>query len=94
MVLGEVVLALRGKKRMKLYGYSDQGPAIEEIVPMELAEVTLNASPSELRRMADFFTFCASEMERMGAMYDHVHLSDHIKGFRSSPHFVVMRTSE
>lgn len=78
---------------MKLHGYPDQDIPIEEIVSAELAEVTLVATPSELRRMADFLAFCASEMERMGVKYDHVHLSDHMKDFRLSPHFVVMKAS-
>lgn len=76
---------------MKLHGYSHEGLAIDEVAPAELAEVTLVATPAELRRMAEFLSFCASEIERMGATYDHVHLSDHMKDFRNSPHFVVMR---
>lgn len=76
---------------MKLHGYPDRGLPVDEIVPDELAEVTVVATPAELRRMAEFFAFCASEMERMGPKYDHVHLSDHMKAFRSSPQFVVMR---
>ena len=77
---------------MKLHGYPDEGLPTEEVVPAELAEITLVATPTELRRIAEFLTFCASEMERMGTTYDHVHLSDHFKSFRNSPHFVVMRS--
>lgn len=77
---------------MKLYGYADKGRPTEEVVPAELAEITLVATPMELRGIAEFLTFCASEMERMGKTYDHVHLSDHMKNFRNSPHFVVMRS--
>ena len=79
---------------MKLYGYPDKGLPIEDIVSAELAEVTVNATPAELRKMADFLVFCASEMERMGATYDHVHLSDRMKEFPGSPHFVVMKGTE
>ena len=74
---------------MKLYGYSDEGLPTEEIVPSALAEVTLSATPSELLRMAEFLTFCSMKMERMGHKYDHIHLSDRLKEFRNSPHFVV-----
>jgi hypothetical protein len=74
---------------VKLYGYSDQGLPIEEVRPQRLAEVTLCASPGELRRMAEFLSACALEMERMGAKYGHVHLSDRCKEFEESPHFVV-----
>jgi len=37
-----------------------------------LAEVTLNATPQELRRMAAFLAACADEMERMGDTCSHV----------------------
>ena len=77
---------------MKLYGYSDEGLPVKDIVPVELAEVTVNGTPAELRRIADFLRFCANEMERMGEAYGHIHLSDHMKDFRSSPQLVVMRT--
>ncbi len=42
--------------------------------------------------MAEFLQFCASEMDRMGDAYGHIHLSDHMKEFRTSSEFVVMRT--
>jgi hypothetical protein len=74
---------------MKLYGYPDEGLPIEEIVPRQLAEVILCASVGELRRMAEFLSACAAEMERMGGQYDHVHLSDRCREFEESPHFVV-----
>lgn len=78
---------------MKLYGYADEGLPTEDIVPSALAEVTLSATPTELLRMAEFLTFCSTEMERMGHKYDHIHLSDRLKEFRNSPHFVVTRPS-
>lgn len=76
---------------MEFFGYADEGLLPEKIVPSRLAEVTLNATPSELLRMADFLIFCAREMERMGTSYDHTHLSDKFREFRNSPHFVVSR---
>jgi hypothetical protein len=78
---------------MKLSGYQDSGLPIEEIVPASLAEVTLCATPVELRRMAAFLEFCAAEMERLGDAYDHAHLSDKMKEFHKSPHLVVMRAA-
>jgi hypothetical protein len=78
---------------MKLYGYADTGLPPEQVVPAALAEITLCATPLELRRMAKFLESCASEMERMGAAYDHVHLSDRLKEFEASPHFVVAAPS-
>jgi hypothetical protein len=77
---------------MKLWGYTDEGLSIEDIRPSELAEITLQATPKELRKMSEFLTFCAAEMERMGSDYDHIHLSDRLKEFRNSPHFVVMKS--
>jgi len=74
---------------MKLYGYADEGLEPEQIVPVSLAEVTLCATPEELRRMAAFLVSCAVNMEQMGARYGHEHLSDRMKAFADSPHFVV-----
>jgi hypothetical protein len=79
---------------VKLYGYENKDLPIEEIIPAALAEVTLCATPDELRQMAKFFTFCAVEMERMHSKYDHIHLSDQFKEFAESPHFVVMKTAQ
>lgn len=74
---------------MKIYGYTDCDPPIEEIVPDSLAEITLVASPSELRRIAEFLLKGAATMERMGSTYSHEHLSDCDHSFESSPHFVI-----
>jgi hypothetical protein len=74
---------------MKLYGYAETDPLQEQVVPAALAEITLCATSSELRKMAIFLEYCAAEMEKMGATYDHVHLSDRLKEFATSPHFVV-----
>ena len=76
---------------MKLYGYVAMGLPVEQIAPALLAEVTFCATPVELRRVAEFFSFCATEMERMGESYDHMHLSDRIKDFQNSPHVVVAK---
>lgn len=76
---------------MQLSGYQNSELPIEEIVPTSLAEVTLCATPVELRRMAAFLEFCATEMDRLEDAYGHVHLSDKMKEFQESPHLVVMR---
>lgn len=78
---------------MQLSGYANTELSIEEVVPAELAEVTMCATPAELRRMAEFFLFCASEMDRMGQTYDHIHLADRMKEFEGAPHFVVFRSA-
>jgi len=74
---------------MKLYGYAEEGKSPEAINPLALAEVTLCASPEELKALSGFLADCANEMVRMGSSYDHVHFSDRHKEFRSSPQFVV-----
>lgn len=77
---------------MKIYGYEDQGLEPEHIVPKQLTEITLCATPGELRRIGEFLVACATEMESMGGAYDHVHLGDRMKEFdTSSPHFVVAK---
>jgi hypothetical protein len=74
---------------MKIYGYPDSNLPIEEVVPDSLAEITLVASPEELRRIAKFLLEGAATMERMGTNYSHEHLSDWDDSFRSSPQFVI-----
>ena len=75
---------------MKISGYRDEGLPIAEIQHHELAEITLIATPAELRRMAAFFSNAADEMERMGPAYDHEHLCDRQPGFDDSPQLVVV----
>jgi hypothetical protein len=74
---------------LKIYGYRDEGLATNEIAPSELAEITLVATPSELRKIAAFLTTAAEQMEQMGSVYEHEHLADKQPGFEKSPHFVV-----
>jgi hypothetical protein len=78
---------------MKIFGYSNQQLELEHITSEEMAEITLCATPSELRRMGEFLFFCAAEMDCMGETYDHIHLGDRMKEFdTTSPHFVVVRS--
>jgi hypothetical protein len=79
---------------VKIYGYSDQGLPIEEIVSLELAEITVNATPGELRKMAAFFSSAADNMERMGAQYSHEHLADRQSGFDKSPHLTIFNSED
>ncbi|GBG15716.1 uncharacterized protein NMK_3327 [Novimethylophilus kurashikiensis] len=74
---------------MKIHGYADEGLDIEEIVPAELAEITLIATPEELRRIAQFLENCASRIETCGKSWEHEHLSDKDRYFTGAPHFVV-----
>jgi hypothetical protein len=74
---------------MKIYGYADEGLNIEDIVPAELAEITIVATPTELRRIARFLEVCAIGMETKGKSWEHEHLSDKDCSFIDSPHLVV-----
>lgn len=74
---------------MKIHGYADAGVALEDIAPCELTEITLVATPEELRRIAKFLESCASGMEARGKAWEHEHLSDNDRSFEGSPHFVV-----
>ena len=74
---------------MKLYGYSSGTNAHEGAVPGALVEITLVASPTELRRIAEFLSTAATNIDRMGDAYSHEHLSDWDRSFASAPHFVV-----
>lgn len=74
---------------MKIHGYADEGLEIEDIVSAELAEITLVATPEELRRIAKFLENCASGIEARGTSWEHEHLSDNDRFFMGSPHFVV-----
>lgn len=77
---------------MKIFGYSGPETPVEDVP--QLLEITLNATPSELRRISEFLEFCADEMDRVGGRFNHLHLSDRMKEFRDAPHFVVFRSSE
>lgn len=74
---------------VKIHGYAIEGLAIEGIVPAELAEITLVATPDELRRIARFLEKCAHGMETCGKSWEHGHLSDKDRYLENSPHFVV-----
>jgi len=79
---------------MKLYGYKEGQPPVEGVPVKPLAEVTLVASPDELRRIAQFLNDAANNMESMGSVYCHEHLADKQSGFDGSPHFVVFSPAE
>ena len=76
---------------MNIYGYPVQH-CDNHAESLQLVEITLCATPNELRQISDFLSFCVTEMERMGDEYDHLHLGDKMKEFNnSSPHFVVVK---
>ena len=78
---------------MNIYGHTKRKRSDGEEQPAALAEVTLVASPAELRRIAAFLLAGAQTMEQMGKSYSHEHLSDKDSSFESSPHLVIASPS-
>jgi hypothetical protein len=76
---------------MKLYGHLELTEALESDSPRRLREVALCASPEALRTIAGSLIHCASEMDRLGDSYDHLHLADRLPEFEDSPHLIVVR---
>lgn len=58
---------------MKVFGYFKDEPQGNL---MELSDITVSASPGQLRELASFLLMAASGMEGMGAEYDHLHLHE------------------
>jgi hypothetical protein len=78
---------------MKICGYREKDRSGEDLRPEWMEEITLIATPAELRRIAAFFESAAEEMERMGREYGHEHLCDRQPGFDDSPQLVVVNAS-
>lgn len=74
---------------MKLYGYTESSLSKESTQPERLAEVTLVATPEELKKMASFLNSAAEDMARRGRSYEHEHLADKQPGFEGSPQLIV-----
>lgn len=53
---------------MKIFGYKDEGLDPSDIRPDELAEITLQASQAELRKIAAFLNICAGGMDARGSV--------------------------
>jgi hypothetical protein len=72
---------------MKITGYStaDVGLPPEQVRFIDLAEITLAATPAEARKFAAFLLAAADDMDRMGSDYSHEHLADRQPGFDASP---------
>jgi len=77
---------------MELYGYDKQAQSPED-GPIALTEVSLVATPKELRLIAQFLSSAADRMDNMGDRYDHEHLADEVSGFKSSPDFILLRST-
>ena len=56
---------------MKCFGYKKNSDQISS-----MREITIQASPSELRKLADFMIKCAGEIEE-GQGWEHEHFNDY-----------------
>jgi len=60
---------------MKLWGYTKELMQVAEPQPSELVEVTISASPSELREISKFLSSAADAIESQGRSFEHEHFS-------------------
>lgn len=72
---------------MKLFGYEEESDGRR--TPLTLSEVSLLASPAELRAIANVFADLAVEMEADG--FDHVHLTDRLSSLGDGPELIVAK---
>jgi len=56
------------------YGYAKQKTSKDGL--LELTEVSISATPGELRRIATFLEHCAGLIEQHGPKFGHEHLQD------------------
>lgn len=74
---------------MNVYGYANEAQAGDASRPVELSEVTLAATPGELRRIAMFLERCAEGIETRGKSWEHEHLADADCLFADAPRIIV-----
>jgi hypothetical protein len=72
---------------IKLWGYSLSRFQQE---PMELAEVTLAATPAQLRKIARFIESAADGLEKHGSNFGHEHLAHAVPEFEGAPEFIIL----
>ena len=60
---------------MKAYG-NTKGFKENEYGISEVSEISISATPEQLKEISSFLLEAAKEMESMGDEYDHIHLQD------------------
>lgn len=60
---------------MKFWGYTKELQQAESPQPAELPEVTISATPAELRAIAHFLAKVADEIEVHGSDFEHEHFA-------------------
>jgi hypothetical protein len=79
------------RKAMKFYGYTSFH---EDSVLDPLEEVTLCATPHELKSLAHFLLHVAIEMDRHKERFGHEHFADFVDEPSKRPSFVVTRLTD
>ncbi|WP_290509056.1 hypothetical protein [Alcanivorax sp.] len=64
---------IRREIEMEFFGYTEELLQVDSPQPAKLPEVTISASPSELRALAHFLWASADEMEAKGNQFEHEH---------------------
>jgi hypothetical protein len=64
---------------MKAFGFTE---ASDAAIP--LSDVTIALTPEAMREFARFVVHAASEMERLGPSYDHMHFRDFSDAWQGS----------
>lgn len=64
---------------MKVFGYGKSADQLEE-----LYELTFSARPDELRKIAQFLSDMASELENDSESFGHAHMKDFCHGWPES----------
>ena len=80
---------------MKAYGYErcdvcEQDEDDSDCRPLTLREVTVSASPSELRVLAHFLSRCADEIDVYASRWEHEHLRDNWPEWKESDADVIV----
>lgn len=78
---------------MKIYGYTKNIMEQIQPKPLNLTEVTLVATPQELRQIAAFLLQEADDMEKLESGFEHAHLSDSFSSFENDPQFIIWNDS-
>lgn len=70
---------------MKFYGYSKDGDVL-----LEMAEVSLQANPHQLKSFAAFILKCADGMQK-NSQWEHEHYSDNCASVDGGCDFIVFK---
>lgn len=79
---------------MRLFGYTKAARQADVQQPEAMAEVALEATPEELRRIAQFFERAAADLEHGTAPDAHLHLDDVDPYFAGAPALIAVKAGK